>query len=490
MSYYIGLDLGTSSVKLCLTDEKGKLIKEASRSYEVQQPTLGWKEIEPETWWKNTCEAMNELLEGIEGCRIKGIGVTGQMHTLILLDKDGNIVRPALMWNDTRTAGLVPDMMEAIRDTEIGYLNRILSTGSPAANMMWVKENEPENYKKIKKFLIGPDYIVYRLTGVYGTDYCEASTSSMYDTVKKCWSPIMQEILGLPDDVYPEVKGSAEIAGVIRPELAEQFGINSKAMVIVGTGDNPASSIPTGCLGKNYPVFSMGTSGVLMFPREKLDYTAKGKNILFGFDREHCNILVQGVVQSCGSSFRWWNIDIMENEGFKVDSMFDMDKLGESQLLFYPHLVGDKTIYADPSLRGAFIGLSTDTTRAEMTLAVMEGIAFALKELAHELHLEDTELNELKVIGGGSKSRIWMQILADVIGLPIAQMGGEGGAGYGMALLAAYSCGEIDSIEHISERAVQVKEHFYPRAYNAALYNAKYQKYMKIYDALKPFFGS
>lgn len=486
MSYYIGFDLGTSSVKLCLTDENGSLIKEVSRSYEVLQPAPGWKEIAPEIWWKNSCEAMLELLNGVDGKLIKGIGVTGQMHTLILMDEDGEVVRPALMWNDTRTASLVPGMLDAIRETEIGYLCRILSTGSPAANMLWVKENEPSNYSKIRKFLIGPDYMVYRLTGTYGTDYCEASTSSMYDTVRKCWSPIMQEILGLPDDVYPEVKGSAEVAGVILPELAERFGINLKASVIVGTGDNPAASIPTGCLGRHYPVFSMGTSGVLMFPRKELDYTAKGKNILFGFDREHCNILVQGVVQSCGSTFSWWNRDIMETVGYKhIDSLFDIGKLGENSLLFYPHLTGDKTIYADPLLRGAFIGLSTDTTRNDMTLAVMEGIAFALKQLAQELHLEDTKLDELKVIGGGSKSRVWMQILADVMGLTIAQMGGEGGAGYGMALLAAYACGEIGSIEQISDHAVEVKEHFYPRAYNVALYEEKYKRYLQIHDGLK-----
>ena len=488
MSYYIGLDLGTSSVKLCLIDEKGTYIKEASKSYEVSQPRSGWKEIEPELWWKCTCDAMDELLKSVDVHCIKGIGVTGQMHTLIVLDEKGEVVRPALMWNDTRTAQLIPEMMDAISNTEISYLKRILSTGSPAANMLWIKENEPSNYEKIRKFLIGPDYIVYRLTGMYGTDYCEASTSSMYDTVRKCWSPVMQEILGLPSEVYPEVKGSAEIAGAIKPELAERFGMNPETVVLVGTGDNPAASIPTGCLGKKYPVFSMGTSGVLMFPRKKLDYDAKGKNILFGFDREHCNILVQGAVQSCGSTFSWWNVDIMENNGFDVDPLFDVNKLGESKLLFYPHLVGDKTIYADPALRGAFIGLGTDTTRAEMTLAVMEGIAFALKELAKELHLEETQLEELKVIGGGSKSRVWMQILADVMRIPIAQLGGEGGAGYGMALLAAYTCGEIGSIEEISDRAVRVKEYFYPRSYNASLYEQKYLKYSCIHDALKGLF--
>ncbi len=489
MSYYIGIDLGTSSVKLCLTNEKGKLVKGASRSYELLCPAAGWKEVEPETWWDRFCRAMEELLEGIDGNLIRGIGVTGQMHTLILLDEHGEVVRPALMWNDTRTANLIPGIMDEIRDTEIGYLNRIISTGSPVANLLWVKENEPSNFKKIRKFLIGPDYMVYRLTGTYGTDYCEASTSSMYDTVKRCWSPVMQKLIGLSEDVYPEVKGSAEIAGVILPELAERFHMNPETVVIVGTGDNPAASIPTGCLGRRYPVFSMGTSGVLMFPREDLDYKAKGKNILFGFDREHCNILVQGVIQSCGSSFSWWNLNIMENEDYRhVDSMFDLKKLGESRLLFYPHLLGDKTIYADPTMRGAFIGLSTDTTRADMTLAVMEGIAFALKQLAQEMHLENTGLNDLKVIGGGSKSRVWMQILADVMGLQISQMGGEGGAGYGMALLAAYTCKEIGSVEQISDNAVEVKEHFYPRAYNAALYEEKYKKYLQIHDGLKSVF--
>lgn len=490
MSYYIGIDLGTSSVKLCLTDGQGALIRESGRSYTLLQPKPGWKEIEPETWWEAACQAMEELLDGFDGSLIRGIGVTGQMHTLILLDEAKEVIRPALMWNDTRTADLVPRLKDAIQDTEISYLCRILSTGSPAANMLWVKENEPENFLRIRKFLIGPDYIVFRLTGTYGTDYCEASTSSMYDTYQRCWSNVMQKVLELPDEVYPEVKGSAEIAGPILPALAERFGINPGALVIVGTGDNPAASIPTGCLGRQYPVFSMGTSGVLMFPRKTLDYTAKGKNILFGFDRNQCHILVQGVVQSCGSTLSWWNAGILESTDFtQIDRMINTDNLGQNPLLFYPHLVGDKTIYADPTLRGAFLGLSTDTTRTDMIQAVMEGIAFALKQLIQEMNLQQTGLEELKVIGGGAKSRVWMQILADVTGLTIAQMDGKGGAGYGMALLAACACGEIASTEQISDRAVEVKERFVPRSSYTAIYGKKFTQYLKIYDAMKNIFA-
>lgn len=485
MSYYIGIDLGTSSVKLCLIDQDGKLIKECSKSYELLQPFSGWKEIDTNTWWECTCDAFAELLTGVDSSLVKGIGVTGQMHTLILIDGEGKAIRPAMMWNDTRSADIVPKLKKAMKDTDVEYLQGIVSTGSPAANLLWVRENERDNFKKIKKFLIGPDYIVYRLTGKYCTDYCEASTSSMYDTINKCWSPVIKDYIGLEDEIYPEVKGSAEIAGTIIPSIANKFSLNSDTMVIVGTGDNPAASIPTGCLGKNSIVFSMGTSGVLMFPRKYLDYKAKGKNILFAFDNTHCNILVQGVVQSCGSSFAWWNKNIIENSDYQyIDNVVDACKLGENKVLFYPHLLGDKTIYGDPMLRGAFLGLSTDTTKNDMILSIMEGIAFALKQLSEEMHLSKDDLKELKVIGGGSKSRIWMQILADVMQTKIAQLGGKGGAGYGVALLAAYGCGDIKTTEEISDSALEVIGYFYPRKYNASLYEDKYRKYLKIHDAL------
>ena len=486
MSYYMGIDLGTSSVKLYLNDQNGNLLKESSRSYEFSQPNSGWKEIETDLWWNRMCEAVDELLTGIDRLEIKGIGVTGQMHTLILLDENGQVIRPAMMWNDTRTAELIPELKTAMLGTNIEYLTKIISTGSPAANLLWVKKNEKDNFERIKKFLIGPDYIVYRLTGKYGTDYCEASTSSLYDTINKCWSPIMQHLIGLSDDVYPEVKGSAEIAGNILPDVALRFGLQKNTRVIVGTGDNPAASIPTGCLGNNNVVFSMGTSGVLMFERKNLDYEAKGKNILFSFDREHCNILVQGVVQSCGSSFSWWNKDILENNDYKyIDGIMDREKLGYNKVIFYPHLLGDKTIYGDPMLRGAFIGLGTDTSRNDMVQAVMEGIAYALRQLSDEMHLSAKELKELKVIGGGAKSNIWLQILADVMQIKIAQLGGKGGAGYGIALLAAYGCGDIETIENISDSAVEVIGYFYPDKDKIPLYEEGYKKYLKIHDLIK-----
>lgn len=486
---FIGIDLGTSSVKLVLTNEAGNILRESSQNYSLMQPVQGWKEIDPETWWEASAQALDALLDGVEREQVEGIGITGQMHTVVLLDEHGQSIRPALMWNDTRTKGLIPELKEKLSGTKVSYIGNFISTGSPAANLLWFKQNEPELFEKLFKFLIGPDYLVFRFTGVYGTDYCEASTSSLFDFNTLAWSSDMREIIGLPESVYPQVRGSAEIVGTLLPEISSRFGLRPEVNVIVGTGDNPAASIPTGCLGCNYPVFSLGTSGVLMFPRQAPDFNAKGKNILFSFDGKTLNTLVQGVVQSCGSGYSWWNQGILGQDIAGADQEIDVKKLGENTLLFYPHLVGDKNLYADPDLRGAFLGLSTDTTRSDMTQAVMEGIAFGFRQLIESMHLPPEALAQLKVIGGGSKSPIWMQILADVINTPIDQLDGNVGAGYGMALLAAYSCGTATSLDEISKSAVYVKKRFAPRSYNAGLYKVAYQRYLRIHDAIKAIYA-
>lgn len=487
---FIGIDLGTSSVKVVLTDETGRILREAGQDYSLLQPHPGWKEIEPESWWQAVTRALDTLLDGLDGTQVEGIGITGQMHTVVMLDENGSSIRPALMWNDTRTKDLIPGIRERLFGTDSVCIERILSTGSPASNLFWLRRNEPDSFARLHKFLIGPDYLVYRFTGVYGTDYCEASTSSLYDVVRRKWSPVMQSIVGLPENVYPTVRGSAEIAGTLLPEIAARFGLKDSVRVIVGTGDNPAASIPTGCLANRYPVFSLGTSGVLMFPRDTPDFDAKGKNILFSFDSKQFYTLVQGVVQSCGSGYGWWNRNILRLADFEnADKEINVDRLGENGLIFYPHLVGDKTLYGDPTIRGAFLGLGTDTTRADMTQAVMEGVAFGLRQLTDEMHFSRESLQNLKMIGGGSKSRVWMQIMADVMDSPVEQLDGNAGAGYGMALLAAYSCGAVGSLADISGRAVSVKERFEPRSRNAGLYTAKYHQYLRIYDAMKTVFS-
>ena len=488
MRYYLGIDIGTSSAKLTLIDDLGNIKDERSEEYRILEPQAGWKEIDPDTWMQAVDKAMLEILDGKDADLVDGIGVTGQMHTVVFIGQDGNSIRPALMWNDTRTAQRVPQVKEQIRSIpEVSHIANVISTGSPAMNLLWLKENEANHFDEIKKFLIGPDYIVYRLTGSFQTDYCEASTSSLLDLNQGVWSEEIRQLLDFPKTIYPEIKGSNEIAGQVSEEWSKRYGFHSGVKVIVGTGDNPAAAISTGCFSEKYPVLSLGTSGVLMYPKEKIDFSAKGKNIMFSFDRKETQILVQGVVQSCGNSMNWWMKNIIESKDYARETDMDLSHLGENKLLFYPHLTGDKTIYADPSLRGSFLGIGTETTRKDMTIAVMEGIAFGVKQLTEVMKMSKETIENLKITGGGSKNEIWMQIFADVLGVKTEQLEAGAGAGYGMALCAAAACGNI-SMNQIISKTVKVKKVFSPRKYNVKLYEEKYLNYLKIHDALKQIF--
>lgn len=484
MAIYIGADLGTSSVKLTAANDSGKILAESQREYALDCPHPGWKEIDPKRWTDALDSALQELLDTVGRSEIRGIGVTGQMHTVVPLDRAGQPVRPALMWNDLRTADLVDELNEALPGTaETEMIRRILSTGSPAANLYWIKKNEPENYRRISSFLIAPDYIVYYLTGIYGTDYCEASTSSLYDIVTREWSEPMRSLLGLSADAYPDVKGACTKAGVLRDELKKHFGLEQDVYVVTGTGDNPAAAIATGCLDGGYPVFSIGTSGVVMFPRKKLLTEAKGKNILFSKDGVEFSYLVQGGIQSAGSSFQWLTKDLLHADSFtsELDAV-DPAAPDDGGVMFYPHLLGDKTLYADPSLKGAFFGLSTDTSRANLIIAVMEGISFAARELFEAMQAPE-EFDSVRVIGGGSKSPVWMQIIADIFGMPAVQLSGKGGAGLGAAILSMEADGIIPEFSG-GDDGSENDRIYIPNAGKSAEYEEKYRKYRRIHQAL------
>lgn len=484
---YLGIDLGTSAMKMVLTDAHKHVLGQITEEYQAIRQEGGICEIDPEIWFRAMERGIGRILENQDKALVHGIGVTGQMHTLIVVGEDGGAVRPAIMWNDTRTKDLLPVLREKIRGFQEGeYLSRTISTGSPAANLYWMKEHESENLKKIRKFLIGPDYLVYRLTGVSVTDFCEASTSCLYRIGEKEWSEEMRKLIGLPWEVYPEIRGSAQSAGRLLPELCERFGLSDEVEVIVGTGDNPATAVSTGCLGLGYPVISLGTSGVFMMPIEKPESQTKGKKILFSFDNEKYSYLVQGVVQSNGNTFDWWNRSIMEMRDFEeLTTTLDVGKAAENELLFYPHLGGDKTIYADPELRGAFLGLSLNTTREEMFYAVVEGLCFGFRELAEKMRFPLKEYGSVKVVGGGSKSPVWMQTLANVLNIPVEKMEGMIGPAFGIALLSAYQGGSISSLEQLSEGNVKIECCFMPDEKAVAHCEKKYQKYLRVRDGLR-----
>jgi xylulokinase len=485
MEYYIGIDIGTSGVKLTAINEAAMIVGSYEREYQYDEPEPGWKEIWPEVWVDAVRSGLNDLLSDLDRQAVKVIGFTGQMHTTVFIDENGQTIRPAIMWNDMRTKDYVPAIKRLLNENDTTAIQKIISTGSPALNLLWLKKHEEDNFKKLHKFLIGPDYLVYYFSGQYSTDYCEASTSSLYDSENQTWSETMRKLIGLDQSVYPPIKGSQEIVGTLRAELQSEYGLSSEVKIIAGTGDNPASAVATGCLSQRYPVLSIGTSGILMLSRNKIARNMKGKRILFSLDGKQINNLVQGAVQSAGGSYGWYVKKILKVDDFDtMTETVDITKLGENQLLFYPHLTGDKTIYADPTVRGAFLGLDTNHTREDMAIAVMEGISFAIKQLAQAMQLSEEELHKLKVTGGGANSKVWMQILADVLNVEIAQLDSNEGASYGAALMAKNA---VNS-HHISvelSHSVKLKNSIKPRPYHVELYLQKYNKYLKIYDALK-----
>ncbi|OFK22423.1 hypothetical protein HMPREF2826_01365 [Olsenella sp. HMSC062G07] len=373
------------------------------------------------------------------------------------------------------------------------YLSQIISCGSPALNLLWLKENEAENYHRLYKFLIGPDWLVHQMTGSYlGTDYCEASTSSLFNLSKKKWSYAAIDALGLSRALLPNVRSSAEIAGTLHDEYAKALGLSRGIPVIVGTGDNPASALATGCLQNNLPVLSLGTSGVLMFTRPHFDPAFKGKNIQVSLQGNDVINLVQGTVQACGLSFSWWNKSILMRDSFdevesEITAEFEQSPT-RKPLIYYPHISGEKTIYGDASLTGAFIGLTSDVTRAQMTLAVMEGVAFGVCQLAEEMQVSLTDFDALKVIGGGSKSDTWMRVLSSVLNVTTVRSESYASASFGAALLALSALRGNSSLVQ-RNLPVDTMQQFHPNEGLLRHYESVYSKFLRVHDAIKLVLG-
>jgi len=492
MQFFLGIDLGTSSLKLILIDEHKNVLRTETIEYNISQPKPGWREIDPEVWFECLVQGLDNVFEFFSSQKLLGIGITGQMHTIVLLDDKGKPVRPAMMWNDVRTKDLISGLRTRINSLEnCEYIAKTISTGSPVSNLYWLRENEPENFKNLSKFLIAPDYLVYRLTGHYSTDYCEASSSCLYDIENRSWSEPIRELLQLDPSVYPEVRGSACIAGPICPEIASRFSLRKDIQVIVGTGDNPAAAISVGCIGRGNPFISLGTSGVLMMQAHKLNENMKGKRVLVSLDEENFFYLVQGTLKTNGSVFEWWNHDILKIKNLsQIDHKLSGYQEPDSDLLFFPHFDGEKTVYSDPDIRGAFLGLSVSTTQNDMIYAVMEGLSYGFRELAENMSLDIAGCGSIRLVGGGSRSSVWAQILANALNVNIEKMSDTNSAGYGIALLVAYKCGFIGSLEEMVDGSTAVKRVFLPQNDAVHTCERKYQNYMRIYSALKSVYSA
>ncbi len=486
--YYIGIDLGTSAVKLLMMDNNGKIANTVSREYPLYFPCAGWSEQKPEDWWSAVCDGMSELTSGFDKAQIAGISFGGQMHGLVILDKNDNVIRPAILWNDGRTQKETDYLNNEIGKERLSqYTANIAFTGFTAPKILWVKNNEPENFAKIAKIMLPKDYIAYKLTGCFCTDVSDASGMLLFDVKNKRWSKEMLEICGVREEQLARVYESSDVVGTLKPDVANKLRLPEGIKVAAGAGDNAAAAVGTGTVGDGSCNISLGTSGTVFISQKS--FSVDKNNALHSFAHADGSYHLMGCMLSAASCNKWWMEEIMHTSEFaKEQEAITDDMLGNNRVYFLPYLMGERSPHNDANARGAFIGMSLATSRADMYQAVLEGVAFAIRdsfEVAKSLGLK---IDSSKICGGGAKSPLWRKIIANVLNIRLDILESEEGPGYGGAILAAVACGEFATVQEAADRLVKVRDSVLPDAQLAARYEERYQKFRKLYPALKGVF--
>ena len=475
---YIGVDLGTSAVKLLLMDENGNIQKIVSKEYPLYFPKPGWSEQHPEDWYIKSMEGMKELTSECDKSQVAGISFGGQMHGLVALDKDDQVIRPAILWNDGRTGKQTDYLNQVIgKDKLSEYTANIAFTGFTAPKILWMKENEPENYKKIAKIMLPKDYLAYRLSGSFCTDVSDASGMLLMDVKNRCWSKEMLEICGITEE--------HEVAGTLKPDVANELGFSESVKVIAGAGDNAAAAVGTGTVGDGRCNISLGTSGTIFISSEK--FGVDKYNALHSFAHADGHYHLMGCMLSAASCNKWWNEEILGTKDYAAEQA-DIKKLGENRVFYLPYLMGERSPHNNPTVRAMFIGMSMDTTRADMTQAVLEGVAFGLRDSLEVAKSLGIQIDRTKICGGGAKSPLWRKIIANVMNLKVDVIESEEGPALGGAMLAAVGCGEYPNVETIAEKLVKVVDTVEPEPELVAKYEERYQQFRKLYPAVKGLF--
>ena len=483
---YIGVDLGTSAVKLLLMEGNGTIKKIVSREYPIYFPHPGWSEQNPEDWFNQTMDGLKELLADCDRSQVAGISFGGQMHGLVILDKDDKVIRPALLWNDVRTYEECDYLNNVIgKDKLSEYTANISFTGFTAPKILWVKNKEPENFARIEKIMLPKDYIAYRLSGVHCTDVSDASGMLIFDVKNRRWSKEMLEICGIREEQLAKVYESYEAVGNVLPEIAAELDIPQTVKVVAGAGDNAAAAVGTGTVGDGMCNISLGTSGTIFISSEK--FGVDKNNALHAFAHADGHYHLMGCMLSAASCNKWWMDEIIGTADYAGEQA-KITRLGENHVYFLPYLMGERSPHNNPNARGTFIGMTMDTSRADMTQAVLEGVAFALRdsfEVAKSLgiHIERT-----KICGGGAKSPLWKKIIANVMNIKVDVIESEEGPALGGAMLAAVACGEYATVEEAAAKLVKVIDTVDPDPELAAKYEERYQQFKEIYPACKPLF--
>ena len=483
--YYIGIDLGTSSVKLLLMDELGVIHQQVTREYPLEFPHPGWSQQAPEDWKDAVLSGLQELTANCDRRQIAGIGTGGQMHGLVVLDRDDNVIRPAILWNDGRTAAQVDYLNDVIGKQKLSaWTANIAFAGFTAPKILWMRENEPENFARIAKIMLPKDYVNYILTGVHCCDYSDASGMLLLDVAHKRWSKEMLDLCGITEAQMPALFESYETVGTLRPEIAQLLGFPENVKVCAGAGDNAAAAVGTGVVGDGGCNISLGTSGTVFISSKQ--FGVDPNNALHAFAHADGGYHLMGCMLSAASCNKWLMDDILRTKDYAGEQAPITDeKLGTNHVYFLPYLMGERSPINDTNARGTFIGMSMDTSRADMTQAVLEGVAFAIRDSVEVAKSLGIPLTSSMLCGGGAKSPLWRRILANVLNMPLTIPASEQGPGMGGAMLAMVACGAYGSVAEACAKLVTVSETVAPDPEIAARYEARYRQFRLIYPALK-----
>ncbi|GKX29541.1 xylulokinase [Vallitalea longa] len=488
---FLGVDLGTSSVKLIAVNENGDILGESVRDYPIYYPKLNYAEQNPEDWWSATKEAMKELVGKLDtSCdKIESIGLSGQMHGLVILDEDDNVLRPALLWCDQRTQKECDEITDHFGKDKLRDLtaNKAL-TGFTAPKILWVKNNEPEIFNKISKIMLPKDYINYKLTGNFSTDVSDASGMLLVDVKNRKWSNEVLEFLSINEDMLPKLYESSQSVGTVKKELKDELDIENDIIVAAGAGDQAAGAVGIGVVESGMLSVALGTSGVVFAAHDKfaVDEDARVHSFCHANNKYHS----MGVMLSAASCLKWWVEEVNKNASFD-ELLEEATKVepGSNGLVFLPYLVGERTPYPDPNARGCFIGLTITHTRAHMTRAILEGVSFGLRDSLEILRELKVPIKEVRVYGGGAKSQLWRQILADIFDCNMNTINTNQGPALGGAILGCVAADESKSVEQVCGKLIKVTNTVEPIAQNVDKYNKVYKIYHELYGTLKGAFN-
>ena len=486
--YTIGIDLGTSAVKLLLMGDGGEIVRIASREYPIEFPRPGWSQQDPADWWEAVCAGIPELLEGLDASQVRGIGAGGQMHGLVALDENDAVIRPAILWNDGRTQKQVEYLNGTIGQEKLSrYTANIAFAGFTAPKLLWMRENEPELFGRIRKIMLPKDYINYRLTGVHCTDFSDASGMLLLDVEHKRWSREMLDICGVTEAQLPRLYESWETVGTLLPEAAARLGLGTDVAVCAGAGDNAAAAVGCGVVGGGCCNISLGTSGTVFITSDS--FGVDRQNALHSFAHADGGYHLMGCILSAASCNKWWQEDILGGGDYQgEEAKIAPERLGRNDVYYLPYLMGERSPHNDPAARGAFAGLRMDTGRADMTQAVLEGVAFAIRDCVEIARDQGVDIRSSRICGGGAKSALWRTILSNVLGIPLELPQTEQGPGYGGAMLAAVACGAYPDVKTCARQLTAVKDITRPEPGLTAAYEERYRLWRKLYPAMKPFY--